>query len=151
MATCGSGSLPGTSEGEQRVEIDLIEVIQPLHSGHGDHLRQVSEESLEKVLAFCQGEQPTEYLKALSEAAGNRWNGPTGQISRPVWVYNPERLPLAELFFTPEGFITFDEIVTSGTHILIPIYYSVKEGIVSGCGACAKQTTPSKLEDRTEP
>jgi hypothetical protein len=39
---------------------------------HGDYLRQMGEEAMEKVLAFCQGEQPTEYLKALSEAAGNR-------------------------------------------------------------------------------
>ena len=30
--------LPGTSEGEQRVEIDLIEVIQSLHSGPGKEL-----------------------------------------------------------------------------------------------------------------
>jgi len=30
--------LPGTSEGKQRVEIDLIEVIQPLHSSPGKEL-----------------------------------------------------------------------------------------------------------------
>jgi hypothetical protein len=117
---------------------------------HGDYPRQIGEEAFEKVLAFCQSEQPTEYLKALSEAVGERWNGPVGQNSRSVWIYNPERLPPSELLLTPEGVLMFDEIVTSGTHILIPISYSVKEGIISGCRACAQQTASSKLEDQTE-
>lgn len=104
------------------------------------------EEALEKVLIFRRAEQPVEYLSALSKAAGDRWNGPSGQRSRLVWIYNPERLQLSELLLSPHGFIAFDEIVVSDTHILIPIYYSVKEGIVSGCRACGKFFRPELNE-----
>jgi hypothetical protein len=107
---------------------------------HGDFLRKISEEGLEKVLTFCREEKPIDYLAALSEAASNRWNGPTGTTSHLVWIYNPKHLALSALLFAPEDIrITFDEIVVSGHHILIPIYYSVTEHIVSGCKACGNK------------
>jgi hypothetical protein len=106
----------------------------------GDFLRKISEDGLEKVLTFCREEKPIDYLGALSEAAGNRWNGPTGTTSHLVWIYNPKHLPLSELLFTPEDIrIAFDQIVVSGHHILIPIYCSVTEDIVSGCKGCGNQ------------
>jgi hypothetical protein len=116
---------------------------------HGNFLRKIGEEALEKVLMFCRAEQPVEYLSALSQAAGDSWNGPSGERSRLVWIYNPGQLQLSELLFSPQGFIAFDEIVISDTHILIPIYYSVKEGIVSGCRACGQFFRP-ELNERSD-
>jgi len=117
---------------------------------HGDYLRKINEKAFEKILVFCRAEQPIQYLEALSQAYGDRWIAQAGRSSRLISIYNPECLPLSEILITSNGFLTFDEIVTSGTHILIPIYYSVKEGIVSGCRACAKQTS-SEPEKQTEP
>ena len=54
---------------------------------------------------------------------------------RPVWVYNPENLPLSEILAYGMS-IAFDEIIVEGASILIPHYYSIKEAIISSCGLC---------------
>ena len=117
---------------------------------HGDYLRKIREEAFEKVLTFCRTEQPIEYLEALSQAYGERWIAQPGRSSRLVWIYNPARLALSEVLVTPEGFIAFDEVVTSDIHILIPVCYSVKEAIVTGCKACAKLTRSSEPAEQTK-
>lgn len=110
-------------------------------STHGSYLRKLNEESLEKVLTYCRSEKPMMYSQALAEAYGPAWAGTTDQWTRLVWVYNPEQRPLSEILVLGVA-MAFDEVVVEGTSILIPFYYSIKEGIISGCGSCPKLEQP---------
>jgi hypothetical protein len=111
---------------------------------HGDYLRKIGEGALKKVFDFCQTTQPIGYLEALSEASGQNSLLSPGQRSRLVWIYNPEQLALSDILVNPNGSIAFDEIRCADIDILIPLYYSEKEGIISGCKACAKRNRPSE-------
>jgi hypothetical protein len=112
---------------------------------HGRFLRKLSEEGLEKVLVYCRRTQPMAYGEALAEAYGPAWAGGADMWKRPVWVYNPENLPLSEILAYGIS-IAFDEIIVEGASILIPYYYSVKEVIISSCGLCPRITWPTDSE-----
>lgn len=105
---------------------------------HGDYLRQIDEQALDNVLAFCQTSQPIEYIEALSQAYGGRWIAQPSQSSKRVFIYNPDHLALSDVLVAPNGTLAFDEIVAFGVSILIPFYYSVRDGIVAGCKACSR-------------
>jgi hypothetical protein len=111
---------------------------------HGDYLRKIDEDALKKVLDFCQTTQPTGYLEALAETSGQNSLLSPGQRSRLVWIYNPEQLAVSDILINHNGSIAFDEIRCAGGDILIPLYYSEKDGIISGCKTCAKVKKPSE-------
>jgi hypothetical protein len=115
---------------------------------HGDYLRQISEEALDKVLAFCRTSQPIEYLEALSQAYGNSWIGQPTQKSKLVWIYNPDHLALSEVLVAPGDSLAFDEILAFDAAILIPHYYSVRDGVVAGCKACSKVPVDFKPKEQ---
>jgi hypothetical protein len=102
---------------------------------HGSFLRKLNEEGLEKVLRYCRSAKPMMYSEALAEAYGPAWAGTPEMLTRLLWVYNPEQRPLPEILVIDIS-LAFDEIIVEGTPILIPYYYSIKEGIISGCGSC---------------
>ena len=102
---------------------------------HGSFLRKLNEEGLEKVLGYCRSVKPMMYSEALAEAYGPAWAGTPDMWTRLVWVYNPEQRPLSEILVFDIS-LAFDEIIVEETSILIPYYYSIKEGIISGCGSC---------------
>jgi hypothetical protein len=114
---------------------------------HGDYLRKIGKDALEKVFDFCQTTQPIGYLEALSEASGQNSLLSAGQRSRLVWIYNPEQLELSDILVSPNGSIAFDEIRCADIDILIPLYYSKKESIISGCKACAELNKPSEPDE----
>lgn len=118
---------------------------------HGDYLRQISEEALDRVLAFCRTGQPIEYLEALSQAYGNSWIAQPSQRSKLVWIYNPDRFALSDILVTPGGNLAFDEIFAFDAAILIPHYYSVRDGIVAGCKACSKVSVEFEPKEHTRP
>lgn len=102
---------------------------------HGSLLRKLNEEGLEKVLRYCRSVKPMMYSEALAAAYGSAWAGTPEMWTRLVWVYNPEEHPLSEILVIDIS-LAFDEIIVEETSILIPYYYSIKEGIISGCGSC---------------
>jgi len=114
---------------------------------HGDYLRKIGEDALKKVFEFCRTAQPIGYLEALSEASGPNSLLSAGQRSRLVWIYNPEQLALSDILLTPIGSIAFDEIRCADIYILLPFYYSQKEGIVSRCEACARLNKSSDVDE----
>ena len=116
---------------------------------HGDYLRKIDKDALKKVLDFCQTTQPVGYWEALSQAYAQNSLLSPGQRSRLVWIYNPEQLELSNILVNPNGSIAFDEILCADVDILIPLYYSEKEGIISGCKACAKVKKPSEPDVTT--
>jgi len=117
---------------------------------HGDYLRQISEEALDKVLAFCRTVQPVEYLEALSQAYGNSWIAQPSQRSKLVWIYNPDGLALSDILVTPGGTLAFDEIFAFDVPILIPHFYSVRDGIVARCKSCSKMLAGFQQEKQTK-
>jgi hypothetical protein len=114
---------------------------------HGDYQRKISQESMEKVFAYCKTTRPQDIAQILNAAYGDQLTQEEqtwGQGSS-VWVYNPENLPLPEIMIAqtpvPDRGITglaFDQVRCRGIDfdILIPFCYSQKDGIVSGCPAC---------------
>jgi len=108
---------------------------------HGSFLRKLNEEGLEKVLRYCRSVKPMMYSEALAEAYGPAWAGTPEMWTRLVWVYNPEQRPLSEILVIDIS-LAFDEIIVEGTSILIPYYYSIREGIISGCGSCPPVELP---------
>jgi hypothetical protein len=105
---------------------------------HGDYLRKIGQHSLTKVLQFSQTMQPVPYWETLWKASGQNHPVSASQQSLPVRIYNPDQVPLSDILFAPNGSIAFDHIRSGDLDILIPFYYSERDGIVAGCQACAK-------------
>jgi hypothetical protein len=115
---------------------------------HGDYQRRISQKSLEKLMSYCSTHPPEKYTEAVHSAYGI--SGPGGRffgMPEYVWVYNPEGCNLCEILVTELKSFSCDHIRCEGRDILVPHYYSAREGIVEGCPKCK---SPS-YSDNTSP
>jgi hypothetical protein len=118
--------------------------------------RKIAPDQLEKVISGCRTSEPINWVRAThlahdlpeDEAAYKRQPGE-------VCIYNPEKLPLRDILSQPATFddtvipaVAYDAIQSSGMTILIPYYYSVTEGIVSGCPKCHKAPKRARTKAR---
>lgn len=112
---------------------------------HGDYTRKISDANLKKIVSFCQGSTPINWVKSNHIALGH----PEDQAAydrQPgeVYIYNPENLPLPDILTRPipseQGLggraLAYDTITTNGMAIEIPYYYTAKEGLISFCPKC---------------
>jgi hypothetical protein len=113
---------------------------------HGDFLRKIDEAALDKVFAYCQKITPVTYYDVLHGAYGDAWIGKPENNSRMVFVYNPEAQPLSEVMLAGSA-MAFDEILSAGISILVPFFYSAKEGLVCGCPKCSKDAAKHLASD----
>lgn len=116
---------------------------------HGDFARKISHDQLEKLVSWCRTSQPINWVRAHHIAYGQP-EDESAYARQPgeVYIYNPKGLPLSEILTAPtpspfgEGIVrslAYDAIETEGMTILIPLLYTVTEGIVSGCPKCNKE------------
>lgn len=111
---------------------------------HGDFTRKISKENLEKIVSFCRGSTPINWVKSThiayglpeDQAAYDRQPGD-------VYIYNPDNLPLPDILTRsiPNDAlggraVAYDGITTGGMNIQIPFYYTAKEGLISDCPGC---------------
>jgi hypothetical protein len=126
---------------------------------HGDYQRKISQESMEKLLAYCKITLPQDFAQILNAAYGDQLTqeGKTWGQGTSVWVYNPENRPLPEIMIAQTPMpgpgitgLTFDEVRCRGIdfNILIPFCYSRKDGIVSGCPACTNPKPKGKKKKK---
>jgi hypothetical protein len=112
---------------------------------HGDFQRKIAPEQLEKLINWCRMAEPINAVRAIDLAYGKPGNDIEAYHRQPgdVRIYNPEHLPLQDIL-THERLLgarralalAYDAIQTAGMTIYIPYYYSIKEGIISGCPRC---------------
>jgi hypothetical protein len=115
---------------------------------HGDFARKISTEILKKVVDFCSATKPMNWIRATDIAYGRTGDDYPAYARQPgdVFIYNPEELPLSKILVTEmdtqDGtkmvVNAFDIIATEGMTIYIPLYYTVTEGIISGCPHCKR-------------
>lgn len=109
-------------------------------SKHGDYQRKIAPATLTQLIEWCKTATPINWIKATDLAYGKAGDDEEAYQRQPgdVRIYNPEDLPLPQILVSPDGSfgLTYDQIRTAGMTILIPYYYSDKEGVISGCPKC---------------
>lgn len=116
---------------------------------HGDFARKIAPDQLEKLVKWCRTSQPINWVRAHHIAYGQpEEQAAYARQPGEVYIYNPQGLPLSEILTAPtpspigEGIVrslAYDAIETDGMSILIPLLYTVTEGIVSDCPGCTKR------------
>jgi hypothetical protein len=115
---------------------------------HGDYPRKIAPDKLETVISWCRASQPINWVRAHHIAFGQH-EDEAAYLRQPgeVYIYNPQGLPLNKILTSPAQFaegtipvLAYDAIETAGMNILVPLYYSVTEGIVSDCPKCSKKS-----------
>lgn len=118
---------------------------------HGYYPRQISEENLKKVVDWCRGTEPINWIKAIDIACGRPGDNYAAYERQPldVHIYNPRNFALKDILLHETELNgqkvmanCFDSIETEGMTIYIPIAYTVLEGIVSGCPRCEPRPLP---------
>jgi hypothetical protein len=112
---------------------------------HGDYRREISEDSLKKVVDWCRGAEPINWIKATDIALGRPGDNYAAYERQPldVRIYNPRDLALKDILFAETELNgqkalqnAFDSIETEGMTIYIPMFYTVVEDIIGGCPRC---------------
>ena len=112
---------------------------------HGDYQRKIAPEKLQKLIDWCKTAEPINWIRATDIAYGKPGDDAEAYARQPgdVRIYNPENLPLPDILVMDRQYgdktikvLAFDQIQSAGLVIYIPYYYSVTEGIVSGCPKC---------------
>lgn len=112
---------------------------------HGVFHKKILDVSLEKIMSFVESETPINWVRATDLAYGRMGDNYEQYEQQPgnIRVYNPEKLPLAEILTTDSLLngasikaLAFDSITCEGINIWIPYYYSYKENIIEGCPKC---------------
>lgn len=110
-----------------------------------NYQRTISKESLEKLLAYCPTHRPENYAEIFKAVFGaSSSSGKTFGMPEYVYVYNPEGRSPSEILLTKIGSLAYDAIRCEGRDILVPYYYSAKEGIVEGCPKCKPSSSAAK-------
>lgn len=120
-------------------------------SEHGDYARTFTSEKLARLIDWCRGAEPINWIKALDLAHGRIGDNTEAYERQPgdVRIYNPKNLPLSEILIadqklTYEGeevsakVLAFDGIASGGMNIYIPYYYQIAEHLIEGCTKCNK-------------
>jgi hypothetical protein len=112
---------------------------------HGDYRREISEDSLKKVVDWCRGAEPINWIKATDIALGRPGDNYAAYERQPldVRIYNPRDLALKDILLAETELNgqkalqnAFDSIETEGMTIYIPMFYTVVEDIIGGCPRC---------------
>jgi hypothetical protein len=112
---------------------------------HGSFQKKVSENNLERIVAFALKAKPINWIQATDIAYGGAGDNYEQYERQPgdVRIYNPEVLPLSDVLLTDSTFgekqvksLAFDAIDCAGIQIWIPYYYSHKEHIMEPCSKC---------------
>ena len=127
---------------------------------HGDFSKTYTPEKLEKVITWCRGAEPINWVKATELAYGQPGDNIDAYERQPgdVRIYNPEGLTLSEILLADKETVidgvkkvfkslAFDSIKSCGLNIYIPYYYQFTESLVQGCKKCKKVETPNLSTD----
>jgi len=108
---------------------------------HGNYLRRIIDENIEKILNYCSTIEHSNFLEAIDEAQQNGGFAKDNyeRQKRLVKIYNPENLPLSEILVYSNGGLAFDDITIEDEYFLIPHYYSYKEKLITECPECSKK------------
>ena len=105
---------------------------------HGDYLKKISDENIEKILITCNDTEPINWIQALDIAYGRELDEER-YIKQPhkVKIYNPDQLSLSDiLIFKESQGLSYEDIIINENNFWIPYYYIIKEGLISYCPEC---------------
>jgi hypothetical protein len=123
---------------------------------HGDYQRKITPDKLRRVIDWCKSAEPINWIKATDIAYGKSGDNLEAYARQPgdVRIYNPENLPLTDILVMDRDYqgktikvLAYDQIQTAGMVIYIPYYYTVTEGIISGCPKCPPPQIPPADSD----
>lgn len=102
---------------------------------HGDYLRKISDESLEKIIDKCKDAPMYSWGDLLTHVFKDRDSKQNGEKN--IRLYNPENHPLDELLLHPENkSLLFDELIINSEKYWLPLYYSYSEKLINDCPEC---------------
>ena len=113
-------------------------------SKHGDYARKIEPEKLEKVINWCRGATPVNWIRAHNIAYGQA-EDEAAYARQPgdVRIYNPDNLPLPEILTREDTLngqktrsLAYDWIISEEMNIWIPYHYTASDLIVSICPQC---------------
>ncbi|EKB21245.1 hypothetical protein HMPREF1170_02788 [Aeromonas veronii AMC35] len=111
---------------------------------HGDFARKISSSNLKKIIRWCETQKPINGVKATYLAFGLP-EDEEAYARQPnlVHIYNPENLALSDILKADKIFgdyivpsCSYDMIIADNMCIWLPYYYSIKEGLITGCPKC---------------
>lgn len=104
---------------------------------HGKYIRDLTDESMEKIINTCKNQTKVNHLVAMNIAYEKEvWGKEQIEKSYDVYIYNPKNLELKDLLFRNGGFIAYDEIIIDDEIYLIPHKYSFMEELINSCPKC---------------
>jgi hypothetical protein len=118
---------------------------------HGDYQRKIAPDKLQRVIDWCKNAEAISWVKATDIAYGKPGDNAEAYARQPgdVRIYNPENLPLTDILVMDKDYgdkrikvLAFDQIQSAGMLIYVPYYYSITEGIISGCPECPPPQIP---------
>lgn len=102
---------------------------------HGDYLRKVSDESLDKIIETCKDTEMVSWDDVTSLVF--KKDKATFNSRKDIKLYNPDNYELEELLLHPENkSLLFDELIINGEKYWIPLYYSVEHKLITDCPKC---------------
>ncbi|ACB27140.1 DUF6602 domain-containing protein [Methylobacterium radiotolerans] len=114
---------------------------------HGEYVRRLSEDAINKIYAYCRDADPIHWLKAIDLARGDKGDNIEAYERQPgeVVIYNPNQWPLDKILMSDAGGLIYDDLVLEGMNVWVPWVYDAKEHFFSGCPECAKLVRRTRL------
>jgi hypothetical protein len=110
---------------------------------HGQFLRVISQDALQKIINTCDGIEPINWIKALDIAYGKPGDRHKAYQRQPgdVYIYNPDNAKLNEILIFPneQHGLAYDSIIIEEKTYWIPYIYSLRDNLVTiQCQKCKK-------------
>jgi hypothetical protein len=111
---------------------------------HGQYLRQITQDSLSRIIATVEHEPSINWIRAIDLAYGKPGDQEEAYRRQPgeVKIYNPARLPLSDVLVAGNS-LSFDSIETRGMTVLLPHFYVARDNLISGCPKCSRRQRPA--------
>jgi hypothetical protein len=105
---------------------------------HGDYLKKISDENIEKILITCKDVEPINWIQAHDIAYGRELDEERYKKQpHKVKIYNPDQLLLSDiLIFKESQGLSYENIIINEYNYWIPYYYIIKENLISYCPEC---------------
>jgi hypothetical protein len=118
---------------------------------HGDYLKRISSENIEKILLKSQNSIPINWIKAIDIAYGRELDEDRYKKQpHKVIIFNPDNLDLSDILInkneTMQG-LQYEDIIINDKNYWIPYYYIIKDDLIEYCPVCRKEILEHSQED----
>lgn len=111
---------------------------------HGSYLRKVSQQAMTRIVEVGSSSEPTTMLYLFDAISGsdNVQFSQEEYQADPVYLYNPENLPLSNILTLPNSIgLHIYSLIIEGRVYVVPKYYSFKDKLISECPKCGYPAT----------